>query len=143
MARPGATGYNAAVWPFKDKLRPTALVADDDMATRALLTSALEGMGWEVHCAADGAEALSEARKKSPDVIVLDIDMPKMNGLDALRALRARPETAKTPVVMVTARSTLEVIEACLAAGANDYIIKPFDLVQVRGKISKLLQAPP
>lgn len=96
-------------------------------------------MGWEAHQARNGIEAVAAALEKRPGVILLDLDMPVMNGYDALRALRTRAETAKIPVLVITARATLDDVELCLSAGADGYIVKPFDLSLLRAKLAELL----
>lgn len=129
------------MWPFQGRAKPSTLVVDDEPGTRVLLVACVEGMGWEAHQAGDGVEGVAAALQKRPDVILLDLDMPNMNGWDTLLALRNRSETKNTPVLMVTGRSTLDDVDRCLAAGANDYVVKPFDLSLVRAKLAKLLPA--
>lgn len=104
-----------------------ALVVDDAVVIRHLLRHHLETMGFEVDEAADGREAL-EKLDKSPDVTLalVDWNMPVLNGIECLKAIRANPRYSSLNVVMVTTETEVDYIVAALAAGANDYIMKPF-----------------
>ncbi|MBX3248451.1 MAG: response regulator [Myxococcales bacterium] len=104
---------------------PLALVAEDNPELRRFLSEVL-ATRFRVRATADGAEALAAARAEAPDVVVTDIAMPRMTGLELCRALRADPELRDLPIVMVTARSEpTEVLEG-FDAGADDYVLKPF-----------------
>jgi diguanylate cyclase (GGDEF)-like protein len=105
----------------------TVLVADDDADIRAFLEITLQLEGFEVHEATDGVEAIEAARRVVPDVILLDVMMPRMDGIEALRVLRADARTSHIPVVLLTARAQREDTLQGLDAGADDYITKPFD----------------
>ena len=115
-------------------MRHTILVADDEGILRALVRETLSSVGYAVLEAADGDEAIELARSARPDLIVLDLMMPSRSGLEVLRELRADPELAATPVVMLTARTRAADREAAAAAGANRFLAKPFspgELVRV------------
>ena len=104
----------------------TVLLAEDDADIRFLVTFKLEQAGHQVTGFENGMKALAAARKHPPDLAVLDILMPGMSGLDVCRELRRDPATAAVPVIILTARAEKADIAAGFAAGAADYIIKPF-----------------
>jgi CheY-like chemotaxis protein len=105
----------------------TILVVDDLPANRELMVRRLERSGFQVVAAASGAEALELVRRGNIDLVLLDIMMPGMTGLDVLRTLRATRSTAALPVVMVTAKTESEDVVEALSLGANDYVTKPVD----------------
>ncbi|MEZ5644198.1 MAG: response regulator [Burkholderiaceae bacterium] len=102
------------------------LVAEDDSGTRRLLSVVLERSGHEVLQAQDGNEAWSLLRSRQPDVVVSDINMPGMSGLDLLSQVRADPATALTPFVLLTSMQERRDMRRAMSAGADDYISKPF-----------------
>ena len=114
------------------------LVADDDRAIRDSLVRALELEGYEVVAAANGAEALEEARRQPPDVFVLDVMMPGVDGLTVCRVLRA--ERDRSPILMLTARTETADRVAGLDAGADDYLPKPFALEELLARLRALLR---
>jgi diguanylate cyclase (GGDEF)-like protein len=103
------------------------LIADDDEDIRAYLEVTLALEGYEVLEAVDGVEALEEARSGAPDLVLLDVMMPRMDGLEVLRRLREDARTAHLPVVLLTARSQASDTVEGLDAGADSYLTKPFD----------------
>ncbi|MEO8704645.1 MAG: response regulator, partial [Kofleriaceae bacterium] len=105
------------------------LIVEDDVRNVFALTSVLEPKGAVVEIARNGREALS-ALDKHPDtdLVLMDIMMPEMDGLEATRALRKQPRFARTPVIALTAKAMNDDREKCIAAGANDYIAKPLDV---------------
>ena len=112
------------------------LVAEDSLVVRALLRRQLEEYGHRVVEAGDGEEALALCRQHEPDVILLDVEMPKLDGHGVLAALRASPELADTPVVFLTARATTEDIVEGLRLGAHDYLRKPFEPAELLARVS-------
>jgi two-component system response regulator MtrA len=115
------------------------LVADDDEDIRMLVVMRLQHSGHDVEQVADGATAVEHCRSGAPDLVVLDLMMPGMNGLDACRTIRADPELAQTPVILLTARAQSSDVEAGLAAGADDYITKPFSPRDLAERVDALL----
>jgi two-component system, OmpR family, response regulator MtrA len=115
------------------------LVADDDEDIRMLVVMRLQHSGHEVEQAGDGATAVEQCRNDAPDLVVLDLMMPGMNGLDACRTIRADPALARTPVILLTARAQTSDVEAGLAAGADDYITKPFSPRDLAERVDALL----
>jgi len=106
--------------------KPLVYVADDDELLQQLVSHKLAQRGYEVRCVDDG-EALERALGDAiPDAIVLDAMMPIVDGFEALRRLRARPEAAKVPVIMLTARRGEADVVTALNLGADDYLAKPF-----------------
>jgi two-component system, OmpR family, response regulator MprA len=114
------------------------LVADDEPQLRRALERALKLEGYEVELAADGAEALGAAAQRAPDAIVLDVLMPKRDGLQVCRDLRARGD--RTPVLMLTARDAVEDRVDGLDAGADDYVVKPFALEELLARLRALIR---
>ena len=114
------------------------LIGEDDADVRKWLAVALETEGFGVRTAADGAATLEEAKTTRPDLLILDVMMPKMSGLDVCKAIRAFDRTL--PILMLTARSKDEDLIAGLGAGADDYVTKPFALNVLLARIAALLR---
>jgi two-component system response regulator MtrA len=115
------------------------LVADDDVDVRTLIVLKLESSGHEVVGVEDGAAAVEACRELRPDLVVLDMMMPGMSGLDACAAIRADPDLAGTPVVLLTARAQAADVDAGLAAGVDEYLTKPFSPRELAGRVEALL----
>jgi DNA-binding response OmpR family regulator len=115
------------------------LVAEDEADIRRLITLKLEQAGHVVRAFGDGAAALADARKHAPNLAVLDVVMPGMSGLEVCRGLRQNPATADVPVIILTARTQQGDIDAGLAAGASEYIAKPFSPRELAVRVSALL----
>jgi CheY-like chemotaxis protein len=115
------------------------LYVDDEADIREVAQMALElEPGFEVRCAASGAEALVVARDWRPDLIMLDVMMPELDGPSTLSRLRAEPSTAATPVIFITARTQVQEVEAFLSLGAVGVIAKPFDPMQLGSQVREL-----
>jgi two-component system response regulator MprA len=114
------------------------LVADDEPAVRDALARALKLEGYEVELAADGEEAVVAAGLRAPDAIVLDVLMPRLDGVAACRRLRDLGD--RTPVLMLTARDAISDRVAGLDAGADDYLVKPFALEELLARLRALLR---
>ncbi len=114
------------------------LLAEDDRAIRHALERALTLEGYEVTAVADGVEALAQAHRGQPDVLVLDVMMPGIDGLQVCRVLRA--EGDRTPILMLTALVETADRIAGLDAGADDYVVKPFDVEEVFARLRALLR---
>ncbi|MEU8120671.1 response regulator transcription factor [Spirillospora sp. NPDC049024] len=117
---------------------PRILVVDDEPAVRESLTSSLEFEGYRVTGAADGAAALDRVERDAPDLVVLDVLMPRMDGLTTCRRLRALGATM--PVLMLTARDMVGDRVTGLDAGADDYLAKPFELDELLARVRALLR---
>jgi two-component system chemotaxis response regulator CheY len=119
------------------------IIADDSLTMRRVLSNMLEEMGQGFDClTADGGDVVLELLDEHPDVglILLDWNMNVMNGLDCLRAIRARAETQAIPVVMISAETMRDRIVETVKAGANSYIIKPFTPEKLQAIITPLLR---
>ncbi|MEV3857519.1 response regulator transcription factor [Streptomyces sp. NPDC050095] len=117
---------------------PTVLLAEDDRAIRNALARALTLEGYAVTAVADGVEAIAAAHRARPDILVLDVMMPGIDGLQVCRVLRA--EGDRTPVLMLTALVETPDRIAGLDAGADDYVVKPFDVEEVFARLRALLR---
>ena len=116
----------------------TCLVVDDSSVIRKVARRILEGMKFEITEAADGAEALGKCQEKFPDVVLLDWNMPNMDGIQFLRTLRKMPGGEKPKVVFCTTENDVAHIARALHAGANEYIMKPFDKDIVTAKFQEV-----
>jgi len=110
---------------------PLVLVVEDSDAIRAAFTILLEESGYAVAAAATGAEALRLAERRAPDLVLLDLGLPDMRGLDVARRLKADPATARVPLVALTGRDDETDRGALLAAGCAAYLVKPIDTQQL------------
>ena len=116
------------------------LLTDDDDNIRMVAQIALEDVGgWEVYLAADGRQAIELARTHAPDVILLDVMMPVMDGPATLKELRALPHLQKTPVIFLTAKVQQQEVEKYLSLGANGVITKPFDPLSLPKEIMEIV----
>ena len=116
------------------------LVVEDESAIVDIVCRALRRHGYETESAGDGDAALDKAATLRPDLVILDLMLPKMDGWEVCRRLRAMPETASTPVIMLTARRDERDIIEGLEIGADDYIKKPFSLAELVARVRALLR---
>jgi CheY-like chemotaxis protein/ribonuclease BN (tRNA processing enzyme) len=123
----------------KIQTRARILIADDDRSVLQVLDTVLSGDGYQVVRAEDGATALELARRDGFDLIMLDVQMPNLDGLEAARQLRREPKLADVPIVILTARTADKDIEAAFAEGVTDYITKPFAVAQLRARVRSWL----
>jgi DNA-binding response OmpR family regulator len=119
------------------------LVADDEEDIRALVAFRLQRAGYDVITAADGEEALALATTQLPDLIVLDMMMPKATGLEVTRSLRGQDSTKDIPVILLTARAQEADVASGFEAGADDYVKKPFSPKDLQSRVQKLLERRP
>jgi len=118
--------------------KPRVLVVDDDKAVRDSLRRSLEFNGYDVHLANDGAEALAGIASVAPDVVVMDVMMPRLDGLETTRALRSAGNDV--PIIVLTARDAVGDRVDGLDAGADDYLTKPFALQELLARLRALLR---
>ncbi len=121
----------------------TVLVAEDDPAILDLLVFTLQSSGHSVLPCVNGTTALQAAQQGSPDVVLLDVAMPGMSGLEVCRRLRRDEGTARLPVILLTARARWLDVGAGFDAGADDYLVKPFSPLDLVARIDALLEHAP
>ena len=121
------------------KTRPLVLVAEDDEDILALVVFDLQDEGYEVLTARNGEDAIALARERRPDLVVLDVAMPGLDGYEVTRRLRADAATSGTPVVLLTARAQVRDVIEGFEAGANDYVTKPFRPDELRTRLHAVL----
>ena len=124
-----------------DRVAATILVVDDDPVILQLLQVNFEMEGFTVITAADGQEGVERTRADRPDIVVSDVMMPRMTGLELVAELKADPETAKIPVLLLTAKAQQADISAGLDQGADDYVTKPFEPLELVDRVNRLLGA--
>jgi DNA-binding response OmpR family regulator len=120
--------------------RPVILVADDDDDIRALVVYRLSRAGYDVVEARDGEEALRLAIEQVPALAVLDVMMPKLDGYELTRRLRAKETTRRVPVILLTARVQDADVARGFEAGADDYLRKPFSPQELRARVQAILE---
>ena len=118
---------------------PLVLVADDDEDIRTLICIRLRQAGYETIAAADGVQALRLVRERLPELCILDLVMPKLNGLEVTRALRKSTALAGMPVIMLTAAAQAADRDRCLDAGADEYMTMPFAATELEARVDSLL----
>jgi DNA-binding response OmpR family regulator len=122
-----------------DRPQPVVLAADDDEDILELVAFRLERSGYTVLRATDGEEALRLALEAKPDLAVLDVMMPKLDGYELTRRLRADDATRRMPIILLTARSQDADVQAGFDAGADDYLRKPFSPQELRARVQAIL----
>jgi CheY-like chemotaxis protein len=122
-----------------DEHRPLVLMVDDDEFQHRLLAQVLDSMKLELIFATSGAEALGALRKRRPDLVLMDIELPDISGVEVTRRMKAVEQFAGIPVVMITGHSERHQVIDSLRAGATDFVVKPFDKATLLAKLRKLL----
>lgn len=115
------------------------LVVDDDAVIVELLRVSLEIEGFTVVTARDGQEGLERAHSEHPDLVLSDVMMPRLDGLELVARLRADPSTCHLPIVLLSARAQNAEVAQGLEAGADDYVTKPFDPFELAGRVQAVL----
>ena len=118
----------------------TILIVDDTLSAREVLRGLLSGQGYNLAFAAGGKEALEKALELSPDLILLDVMMPEMNGFEVCQHLRADPHLSEVPVIMITALDDQESRLQGLEAGADDFISKPFNQLELQARVKTIIR---
>lgn len=121
------------------KTSPLILLAEDNQANIITVSTYLKAKGYRLLLAKNGQEAITQAQSQNPDLILMDIQMPGMDGIEAMEHIRRDPNLTNIPIIALTALAMKGDRESCLAAGANDYLIKPMKLKQLEATIQKLL----
>jgi two-component system, chemotaxis family, chemotaxis protein CheY len=115
------------------------LIVDDQLTMRVLTRSALQQLGFtDVVDAGDGEEGFKALISKPAHLVISDFNMPKMDGLELLRAVRAHPPVAQTAFIMLTGRADRELVQRAVQFGVNNYIVKPFTVMDLKGKIEQV-----
>lgn len=124
--------------PFAYSLR--VLIVDDQLSMRALVNNGLQQLGFrEIQEAVDGEDGLRKLVAGKPQLVLADYNMPKLDGLGLLRAVRAHPPIANTAYIMLTGAADKELVQKAVQAGVNNYLLKPFTAVTLRQKIEAVL----
>jgi DNA-binding response OmpR family regulator len=118
---------------------PTVLVVEDDPVILRLLEVNFELEGFGVVLAHDGAEGIEAARAKQPDIIISDIMMPKVSGIELVQALKADAATASIPIILLSAKAQTGDLKSGMDSGADDYITKPFEPLDLIDRVNALL----
>lgn len=121
-------------------MMPRILIADDNAANRELLEAYLLGMDCELETAVDGEDALAKIAEFQPDLILLDVMMPKLSGFEVCRQLKDAPETARMMVLMVTALNEPGDIERAVDAGTDDFLSKPVNRIELIKRVENMLK---
>jgi two-component system phosphate regulon response regulator PhoB len=121
-------------------LTPYVLVVEDEDALATLLHYNLDKEGYQVGVAGDGEEALTMASERAPDLVILDWMLPKVSGIEVCRRLRGRAETRNVPIIMLTARGEESDRIRGLDTGADDYVVKPFSMVELTARVRAVLR---
>jgi PleD family two-component response regulator len=133
MARDGAGVARVAIAMNKNKKR---ILLVDDSSTALMIERMLLGRAsYDVSTARDGLEGVQKALEEQPDLILMDVVMPSMTGLEACRVLRSHESTKETPIILVTTRGERETVEEGFASGCNDYVTKPIDGLELLSKL--------
>ncbi len=119
------------------------VLAEDDVDIRDLVELVLEGLDLEVVAVGNGADALAECRRRKPTLLLLDVTMPVMDGLEVCREVRSDPALQDLPVILMTGRAQSRDVQAGVDAGADTYIIKPFGPIELREHVEKYLGGDP
>ena len=122
------------------QVRPTVLVVEDEPAQREVLSYNLEAEGFRVTTAGDGEAALLAVEEETPDIIVLDWMLPKVSGIEICRRLKTRADTKSLPIIMLSARSEEVDRVRGLETGADDYVVKPYSLVELMARVRTQLR---
>jgi two-component system cell cycle response regulator len=122
---------------------PRILTVDDSALTRAAVRRALAGFAVELLEADNGEAGLAVIRAQAPELVLLDYNMPVLDGVGLLRQLRAEPAIARTRVLLLTANATPAVLAEVARLGVRDYLVKPFDDAALQGRIARHMTLPP
>jgi len=121
----------------------TILLVEDDEMNRDMLARRLRRRGFEVLLAVDGEQAVSAAAERTPDIILMDMSLPVVDGWEASRRIKKQPATASTPIIALTAHAMVGDREEALGCGCDEYDTKPIEMDRLLGKIDKLLNGAP
>lgn len=120
--------------------QPSILIVDDELDNFDVIETLLDGEGYLLNYASSGQKALERIHKIQPDLILLDVMMPELNGMEVCRSLKANPAYQAIPIIMVTALTSKEDLARCLNAGADDFISKPVNSIELRARVRSMLR---
>jgi len=127
-----------------EKPRPRIFIAEDDPATLELIITRLNVAGYDTAFARDGAEAVNGILQTRPQAVILDVNMPQLDGFGVMRALRDNPSiSSKLPIMVLTARNSPEDVRRAIQLGARDFLSKPFKDAQLLERVARLLRVAP
>lgn len=115
------------------------LIVEDEFDFRGLLSNLLADHGYEVESAANGAEGIKKYEETSPDLLLLDVNLPDMSGFDICRGIRSKESETRVPIIMCTVHSEIAPVDEGLRSGADDYIVKPFQIEDLLERIAAAL----
>ncbi len=115
------------------------LVVEDNLDNKMLIGDFLTLLGYDLIYAQDGEQAIAQAAAEQPDLILMDLSLPLLDGWEATRAIRANPDLPQMPIIALTAHAMIGDRERALAAGCNDYVSKPIDFKELTGKLRHFL----
>jgi CheY-like chemotaxis protein len=121
------------------RMRPLVLVVDDDALARQLITRALDPQAYELRYAGDGIEALNQLRRMRPDVILMDVRMPGLDGVSLTQRLKAEPQLARIPIILMTGDSSRQTLASSIDVGAAAFLLKPYTRESLTAKLEKVL----
>jgi CheY-like chemotaxis protein len=124
---------------YREREDPLVLVAEDSGTILAMVTSRLERSGYDVIAVRDGEAAVSVAQDRLPAIVVMDVEMPVLDGLEATRRLRADDATQAIPIVLLTGNDKEQDVAAGMAAGATEYVTKPFSPQDLVAAVDRIL----
>ena len=119
--------------------KPRVLYVEDEKDLQDLMTHMLQFLGYEITCADNGKMGVERAEEWKPDVILMDVRMPVMDGPEAIAVLRSKPDTKDTPIYVVSAYNDAATRDACKQAGADDFFTKPIDIEKINATIKAAL----
>ncbi len=122
------------------KATPRILVVDDDAANLRLVAETLDGSGYHIETASDGIEAIERVKASPPDLLILDVMMPKMNGLEVCRIVKSLSEESFIPIILVTIKGDVDSKVTGLKLGADDYLAKPYNPLELRARVASMLR---
>jgi chemosensory pili system protein ChpA (sensor histidine kinase/response regulator) len=137
-----AASMAALTMPIVEAVAPTIMVVDDSLTVRKITTRLLSKEGYQVVTAKDGVDALQHLQEILPDVMLVDIEMPRMDGFELTKNVRSDPQTAHIPIIMITSRTAEKHRNYAMELGVNAYLGKPFQEDELLGHIAGFLKKP-